>query len=124
MMNKDKAVEHYLSLNPTLFDVLDKFEVRQERPDEDEDSRFEMVVEIWLRILLDAEEDRRRLRLIFFGVRDLKFHAQGLVNGLELSIYSIKDYQWEGLRYAVHDDESLTPLSFYCWRFEASFITI
>ncbi len=122
LMNNDEAVEHFLYLNPSLFDVLDRFEVRQTAPEEG--SEVELIVEIWLRVLLDEEEDLRRLRLTFFGVRDLKFQAQGLVNGLELSIRSIKDYQWEGLRYEVHDKESLTPLSFYCWRFEADLITL
>jgi hypothetical protein len=122
MMNSDKAVEYFQSLNPSLFDVLDRFEVRQTKPDED--SKVQLIVEIWLRVLLDEEEDLRRLHLTFFGVRDLKFQAQGLVKGFELSIRSIKDYQWEGLRYEVHDKESLTPLSFYCWRFEADLITL
>ncbi len=112
MMNSDKAVEYFQSLNPSLFDVLDRFEVRQTKPDED--SKVQLIVEIWL----------RHLHLTFFGVRDLKFQAQGLVKGFELSIRSIKDYQWEGLRYEVHDKESLTPLSFYCWRFEADLITL
>ncbi len=122
MMNKDEAVEHFLSLNPTLFDVLDRFEVRQTAPEEG--SEVELIVEIWLRVLLDEEEDRRRLHLTFVGVRDLKFETQGLVNGLELSVYSIKNYQWEGLRYEVRDEESAITLSFYCWHFEADLITL
>lgn len=121
-MNNDEAVEHFLSLNPPLFDVLDRFEMRQTPPEEG--AEVELIVEIWLRVLLDEEEDRRRLHLTFVGVRDFKFQTQGLVNGLELSVYSIKNYQWEGLKYEIHDEESAITLSFFCWRFEADLVTL
>ena len=59
------------------------------------------------------------LRLKFEGVAQIEVHQrwQRLFLSL-LEIFSIREQQWEGLNYYVHDTEE-DVLSFYCYRFEA-----
>ena len=116
MTDYERALEHYRSLEPTLFDVLDRFEVRQ--PHKSEDEQYEISLEIRLRSLENEEDDLRRLRLIFYGVRNLKVDFQGFTHFSLINIRSIRHYQWEKLNYEVEDAENNT-FSFVCKDFEA-----
>ena len=124
MAERDVTIEHYLSLNPTLYDVLDRMQIRQtalpELYQSGEPYEVEMIIELWLRILVDEYEDNRRLHLTFYGADQLKMRTGSLVNGVEITIRSIKDAQWEKLRYYVYEQEqSQMGLSFYCRGFDA-----
>jgi hypothetical protein len=116
MTDYERALEHYQSLDPTLFDVLDRFEVCQNHSSEDE--QYEISLEIRLRSLENEEDDLRRLRLSFSGVRNLKVDFQGFMHFPLINIRSIRHYQWEKLNYEVEDAENNT-FSFVCKDFEA-----
>jgi hypothetical protein len=124
MSERDLAIEQFLALNPALFDVLDTFQIRQtELPEQfqsGEPYEIAMIVEMVLRVLVDEYEDQRRLRLTFYGVDQLKMATGSLINGVEITIRSIKDQQWERLCYHVYEKEnSQMGLSFYCRGFVA-----
>lgn len=125
MTEHDPAIAHFLSLHPALFDVLDTMQIRQTELPESYQSgepyEVELVVELWLRVLMDEYEDRRRLHMTFYGVDQLKLRTGKTINGVEIVIRSIKNDQWEKLRYAVFEKEqSQMGLSFYCRGFEAT----
>jgi len=46
-----------------------------------------------LRVLVDEYEDQRRLHLMFYGVDQLKIATGSFINGVEITIRSIKDHQ-------------------------------
>lgn len=117
MTDHEKIIEHYKSLDPTRFDILDKFEVYQPRRSGDEQHVIEL--QIWLRMLENEDDDLRRLRLSFSGVRNLKVDFQGFIHFSQINIRSIHHYQWEKLNYEVKDEENRT-FSFVCASFEAS----
>lgn len=117
MINNDKAIAYYHSLEPTFFDILDRFSVSQHHWSEDK--RNEIVLEIRLRRLENEEEDSRRLRLSFTGVKDLKLNLAGFLLFPHIAVRSIRHYQWERLNYEVEDAENQT-FSFVCKTFEAS----
>jgi hypothetical protein len=68
----------------------------------------------------DELEDSRRLILLFFGVRELKFNQPSLsLHKMSLiEIDDIDDRQWEGINYRVKESEE-DSMSFYCQRFDA-----
>lgn len=107
MFERDPSIEQFLALNPALFDVLDTFQIRQtelpERFQSGEPYEVAMIVEMVLRVLVDEYEDQRRLYLTFNGVDQLKMVTGSLINGVEITIRSMKDYQWENLRYHVYE---------------------
>jgi hypothetical protein len=110
-------IEKYQSLDPTRFDILDKFEVYQHCSD-DEDHI--VLVELRLRMFEHEEDDDcQRLVLSFSGVRDLKVHFQGFMLLPVVHIRSIRQYQWEKLNYEVKDAENQS-FSFVCENFKAS----
>lgn len=119
MTEYEKALEYYQSLTPTLFDILDHFEVRQ--PHQSQDEEYEVSLEIQLRPLENEEEDPRRLRLSFFGVRNLTVNFQGFMHFSLIRIRLIRHYQWEKLNYEVEDAEKHT-FSFVCKEFKASLL--
>ena len=117
MTDKDELVDHYWSLRPTLFNVLDVMRLHQRKLDEDAPVRLEL--ELVLRLFEQENDDRERLHLVFFGVTDLKFSGTGLVVFPLLEIFSIRDFQWERLKYRVKEIEN-GELSFYCESFTAT----
>jgi len=117
MTDHDKILEHYESLDPTRFDILDKFEVHQPRRSGDE--QHIVSLQLWLRMLENEDDDLRRLRVSFSGVRNLKVDFQGFMHFPRIHIRSIHHYQWEKLNYEVEDVENRT-FSFVCAAFEAS----
>ncbi|HVB62630.1 MAG TPA: hypothetical protein VNE61_15670 [Ktedonobacteraceae bacterium] len=54
---------------------------------------IEMIVDMVLRVLVDEYEDQRRLHLMFYGVDQLKIATGSFINGVEITIRSIKDHQ-------------------------------
>ncbi len=114
---RDEAITHYLALHPWDYYDLERFEfvpplaylvtvttgTRQDRE---------------LRLALRAPATAGRLTRTFFGVEQLRFEPDGDIC-FHLSITSIRDRQWERLKYLVHEEEHYT-LRFYCARFEAA----
>ncbi len=117
MIEKDENIERYKSLNPSLYSVLDQLELYQKGTGRAPASMLSM--EIWFRLSVNEGDDPRRLHLSFFDVNDLKVNAQGFVQVPLLEIVSIKEYQWENLKYRVEDAEG-NQLSFYCKKFTAN----
>ncbi len=119
MTEYEKALAYYQSLNPTLFNILDRFEVRQSHQSQNE--MYEVSLEIRLRPLENEEDDPRRLRLSFFGVRNLTVNFQGFMHFSLIRIRLIRHYRWEKLNYEVEDAENHT-FSFVCKQFTASLL--
>jgi hypothetical protein len=116
MIHDDKDIRQYWSLNPREFHILDRLIMSQTYP-------AKRPTEILgLELVLRSKEaaDRRRLVLSFSGVEELQVtpHAS-LIQFLMLEIRSIRDRQWENLKYEVKETEEDT-LSFYCASFEAN----
>ena len=118
MIDDEQAIRAYLALNPAQFDILDRFELRQQYS---LDQEHNLYLEIWLRMYENEYEDSRRLRLTFEGVRDLKTIFQGFTLLPSIVIRSIRDYQWEQLRYEVKDADG-NSFTFFCRRFQAQII--
>jgi hypothetical protein len=118
MIDEEQAIRAYLELNPTQFDVMDKFELHQQYS---LDQEHKLFLELWLRMYENEYDDARRLRLTFEGVRDLKTAFQGFTLLPKIVIRSIRDYQWEQLRYEVKDAED-NCVSFFCRSFQAEII--
>ena len=106
MTQYEKRLEHYQSLNPTIFDVLGRFEIHQDHRSDDES--HEVSLYITLRPLENEEDDLRRLHLSFSGVRNLKVNFQGFMLIPLIRIRLIRDYQWERINYEVEDTEEHT----------------
>ena len=120
MPYSDKALDHYLSLNPTVFDVLDRFEFRQqERWIDTYCSKYVYILEFWLSS--GSSDDPRRLHLLFDDVQQLRFEARVGPLTLPLVIRSLQHDQWEYLRYRVIDREE-EILAFYSRGFAAELI--
>lgn len=117
-MTDEQAIRAYQALNPTLFDVLDRFDLSQHSH---ADHQHELSVELWLRMYESEDEDPRRLRLTFEGVRNLTTTFQGFTLLPRIAIRSIRDRQWEHLHYEVKDDEGNT-FSFFCRDFQAQIV--
>lgn len=118
MTDDEKAISAYQALNPTLFDILDRFDLSQHYfPDQ----RHELSLELWLRMYENEYDDPRRLRLSFAGVRSLRTTFQGFMLLPRIDIRSIRDYQWEYLKYEVKDAENDT-FSFFCRSFHAQIV--
>lgn len=113
---QDAAIEHFQSLNPHLFDFLDTLEVSVLSGDNALHSP--LVLEMWLRPLANAYDDMRRLHLLFQGVVELKLDMGRHAIVSQLEIFSLKNDQWEHVKYRVHETED-DMLSFYCERFTA-----
>ena len=118
MTDDDRAIQAYEALNPTLFDILDRFELRHHYSPNQE---HELSLDIWLRIYENEYSDARRLHLSFSGVRDLKIAMQGFSLLPHFRIRSVYGYQWEQLNYEVKDVVGET-FSFYCRNFHAQII--
>jgi hypothetical protein len=117
MEHSDKALDHYWSLDPTSFDLLERFDLRQQEIGIDTySSKYVLSLELWLRT--GRSDDQRRLHLIFDDVQQLHLKAGGGYLTLPLVIRSLRQDQWEYLRYRVMDREEET-LSLYSRRFEA-----
>ena len=116
MIHDDKAMSQYWSLNPREFYLLDQLILSQTYPAKR--STEILTLELVLRPI--EAMDRRRLVLSFSGVEELQVtpHAS-LIQFLMLEIRSIRDRQWENLKYEVKETEEDT-LSFYCASFEAN----
>lgn len=120
MAQSDKALDHYFSLHPDAFDVLDRFDLRQHEIWTDTySSKYVLSLDIWLRI--GISDDLRQLRLIFNDVQQLRFEAKAGYLTLPLTIRPLREAQWEYLRYRVSDREEKV-LSFYSRDFEAQLI--
>lgn len=117
-MTDEQTISAYQALNPTLFDVLDRFDLSQHYHS---DQQHELSIELWLRMFENEDEDSRRLRLTFEGVRNLTTAFQGFTLLPRIAIRSIRDYQWEHLKYEVKDEEGNT-FSFFCRDFQAQII--
>src|ERR1700730_857488 len=120
MESGDRAIDEYLSFEPSAFDFLDRFGVQQHEIFEDTySSRYMLSVEIWLS-QYSSEESHPQLRLQFGEVQDLHFRQQCYPLVLHLNVRSLRKDQWEHLRYAVTSEEG--RLSFYCRSFKADLI--
>ena len=117
-MTDEQAISAYQALNPTLFDVLDRFDLRQHYHS---DQQHELSIELWLRMYENEDDDPRRLRLTFEGVRNLMTTFQGFALLPRIAIRSIRDYRWERLSYEVKDEEGNT-FSFFCRDFQAHIV--
>jgi hypothetical protein len=98
---------------PSELDHVERLTVRNIMGSEWEP--WQTLLEIELRPS-QSKEDRRRLRLSFSGVRDLRFlDGRGSPPSQisSLKIRSIRDHQWEGCSYRVYDLEEQS-LSFWC----------
>jgi len=120
MESGDKAIDEYLSFEPSSFDFLDRFEGQQREIFEDiYNSRYTLSVEIWLS-QYSSEEPHSQLRLQFGEVQELQVQQQLSPLVLHLNIRSLHRDQWEYLRYAVTSEEG--RLSFYCRSFKADLV--
>lgn len=120
MESGDKAIDEYLSFEPASFDFLNRFEVQQHEIWEDTySSRYTLSVEIWLS-QYSSDEPHPQLRLRFEEVQKLGFGTQFSPLTLRLNIRSLRQDQWEYLRYAITDEEGL--LSFYSRGFKADLV--
>ncbi len=117
MTEHDEAIRQYLSLSPRRFAVLEEVEVRQRSTGGA--PATELTLELWLRASENEDADSQRLYLSFENVSELKINSRGFFQIPLLEIVSIRDSQWEGLKYRVADTEE-NQLSFYCRRFDAS----
>jgi len=115
-MTDEQAISAYQALNPTLFDILDRFDLSQHCHS---DQQHELSIELWLRMYENEDDDPRRLRLTFEGVRNLMTTFQGFALLPRIAIRSIRDYRWERLRYEVKDEEGNT-FSFFLPRFSSA----
>lgn len=115
MTNHDPAIEQYWALNPLRFDILDRLVYSQSYT---EQQGHQVTVELRLRIGEREEDDRRRLRIVCTGVKDLRLQFGGFMHFPRITIRSIRDWQWEDLRYEVADEEQGT-FSLYCRAFQA-----
>lgn len=62
-------------------------------------------------------EDDQKLAVTFFDVSELKIGNTGGILGLFIEITDISNYQWEGIKYKVKEEEEET-FAFYCKSFE------
>lgn len=116
MTKKDVKIEHYYTLKPTRFTVLDRLELSQAVPPRQSPS--DLSLQIVLRS--GKNTDDSRLCLSFSGVVSLRLvPASSFVQFPFLDIRSIGDRHWENLRYEVEDAEG-NSLSFFCKDFEAT----
>ena len=120
MESGDKAIDDYLLFEPASFDFLNRFEVQQHEIWEDTySSRYTLSVEIWLS-QYSSNEPSPQLRLRFDEIQKLCFQEQFSPFTLRLNIRSLRQDQWEYLRYAVTDEEG--RLSFYSRGFKADLV--
>ncbi|HEY0753658.1 MAG TPA: hypothetical protein VGD98_06830 [Ktedonobacteraceae bacterium] len=120
MKYSDKAFDHYLSLDATSFDLLERFDLRQREIWIDTYSS-KYVLSLELCFGTGRSDDQRRLRLIFDDVQQLQLKASGGYPTLPLVIRSLHNDQWEYLRYHVSDREE-EILSFYSRGFAAQLV--
>lgn len=113
-----QAVDHYWTLHPDIFDIIDRCELHQNHVPDELYGHGELSIELWLRPTEDDAYDLRRLHVSFFDVHALELHLGGFTPSLSLNIRSIRKDQLEGLNYAVSGSLGST-LSFYCKDFEA-----
>ena len=90
MTDDEQAISEYQALNLTQFDILDRFDLSQHYRS---DRQHELSLELWLRMYENENDDPRRLRLSFIGVRDLKAAFQGFTLLPRIEIRSIHVYQ-------------------------------
>ena len=111
----DAAIEHYQSLRPTDFGVLERLEIRKSTVS----GVNNVCVDVELRANL--ETDGRRLTLSFAGVVDLKLTPPGTsrLHFSYIEVLSIRDRQWEGRNYMVFETEQDADFSFLCRDFTA-----
>lgn len=114
MAESDKAIGRYWSFHPRLFSVLDRLEFSQKSTGGS--PAYVLSLELWFRPS-EKDDDPRRLHLSFENVIDFKFNPNGFVEISLLEILSIREKQWENLKYRVVDTEE-NQLSFYCKQFE------
>src|ERR1700739_4006728 len=101
MESADRAVDEYLSFEPASFAFLNRFEVQQHEIWEDTySSRYTLSVEIWLS-QYSSNEPHPQLRVRFEEVQELCLREQSSPLTLHLNIRSLRQDQWEYLRYAV-----------------------
>lgn len=105
MINQDADITNYWSLNPREFHLLDRLVLSQTYPAK----RSSELLSLDLVLRSKETSDRRRLYLSFNGVEDLQLtpHAS-LIQLLLLEIRSIRDRQWENLKYEVKETEEDT----------------
>ncbi|SRR5260370_40095546 len=120
MESGDRAIDEYLSFEPASFDFLNRIEVQQHELWEDTySSKYTLSVEIWLS-QYSSNEPHSQLRLRFEEVQKLCLQEQFSPFTLHLNIRSLRQDQWEYLRYAVTDEEG--RLSFYSRSFKADLV--
>ena len=120
MESHDRAIDEYLSFQPASFDFLDRFEMQQHEIWEDTySSKYSLSVEIWLS-QYSSDEPHPQLRLRFEDVQKLCLQEQISPFTLHLNIRSLRQDQWEYLRYAVTDEEG--RFSFYSRSFKADLV--
>lgn len=119
MTKSDEVIDKYWSFNPRLFSILDRLEMYQKSTGES--PAHMLSLKIWLRASEDESDDLRRLYLSFDTVSELKINPRSFIQIPVLDIVSIKEYQWEGLKYRVADTEE-NQLSFYCKQFEVTLV--
>ncbi len=116
MTEKDTRIEHYYSLDPKRFSILERFEVRQSRP-----AGEQPEVSLEIELSSPSEDEDRRLLLSFFSVTGLSFkqEATSLLQMPLITIESIRRDGWEGLHYKAREEEE-DSLFLYCRDFTAS----
>jgi hypothetical protein len=94
-----RAIAHYLALHPWDYYDLERFEFVPPLA-----YLVTATTGTGQGLALRAPATAGRLTLTFFGVEQLRFRPDGDIC-FHLSITSIRDRQWERLKYLVHEEE-------------------
>ena len=115
MEQQDTVIEQFQAIQRDIKPRhIDTLEVRQTRAD------IGNIVDMMLALSPLDTNDSRQVILSFHGVAGLRFTPGN--NALDLSlleIYSIKDRQWENIKYKVAETED-ELLSFFCADFSVT----
>jgi hypothetical protein len=118
MKTEDTLIKRYHDLGGIKFKILSRMEMvaDQSVPLSEEIGQVTLMLE-----LMTINNDDTKLRLIFRGVKDLRFiPLQGsIIYFSQLKITNIDDKQWENVTYKVSEQEDNT-LYFLCSSFEAT----
>lgn len=116
MEQPDSLIERYRSLAPRRFSYGEHFDLF---PESSEGSGMSLTLRIEL---LSDTLEKQNLRLLFYGVKDLQVHiALDYIEFEDLQIVSIRDSQWENLKYEVRSGGA-NKLSFFCQHFAAELV--
>jgi hypothetical protein len=119
MTDSDKSIEAYYALKPNLFPTLVRLEMRQEQNFMDDTPILVLNIELRPK----SFQDSQRLLLMFFDVSGLKLTPpdMSLLQFMDIEISSIREQQWEKIRYTVREIED-DAIEFRCAKFSASIV--